>query len=312
MQMRFLLGTAVSVAAVSVASIASAQPTSASDNLWTGPYIGANIGGTWGASSPRATVSPGNGVSPIPPGDIAEILGTPLTTNSHTAGFTIGGEVGYNYQTGPWVLGIETDGGFFDIRQSRNHLFTSTVAVNPGVFPQFTISQAVKTDWQWTLRPKIGYAWGPWMAYITGGLGVTDARLSAGYSDNRVPPNLGSRTFSRTQAGGVVGAGGAWMFAPGWSAKIEYLYSDYGHISETFPVGNGFANFTSSANIRTNTVRVGVDYHFGAPPPPPPPPPAPPPPTPPPPPPEEAAPPPPPPPEAPPPPPPPAPQAPRG
>jgi outer membrane immunogenic protein len=231
--------------------------------MWTGPYIGLNLGGTWGASSPRATLTPGSGPITIPPGDIAEVLGTPFTTNSSTAGFTIGGEAGYNYQVGHFVLGIETDGGFFDIRQSRNHTFTSTVAVNPpGTFPQFTLSQAVKTDWQWTLRPRIGYAWGPWLAYVTGGLGVTDARLSAGFADNRTPPNVTSRTFSSTKAGGVVGLGGAWMFAPGWSGKIEYLYSDYGRISETFPVGNGFVNFNSSANIRTNTVRTGIDYKF--------------------------------------------------
>src|SRR6185503_9211191 len=89
---RFLFGVATSVAAVSVESIAGAQPTPASDNLWTGPYVGGNIGGTWGNTSLRATAAPGPAPSPIPPGDIAAIAGTPFTTNSHTAGFAIGGE----------------------------------------------------------------------------------------------------------------------------------------------------------------------------------------------------------------------------
>ncbi|HEX3407809.1 MAG TPA: hypothetical protein VHS81_11270, partial [Caulobacteraceae bacterium] len=115
MNKRLLLGAAAAVAAIAGASTASAQPTSASDNLWTGPYIGLNLGGTWGASSPRATLTPGNGPVTIPPGDIAEVLGTPITTNSSTAGFTIGGEAGYNYQVGHFVIGIETDGGYFDI-----------------------------------------------------------------------------------------------------------------------------------------------------------------------------------------------------
>ena len=319
MHMRFLLGTAVTVAAVAGASLAIAQPTSASDNLWTGPYIGANIGGTWGNTSLRASAAPGSGPIVIPPGDVAEIVGTPFTTNSSTAGFAIGGELGYNHQFGGshFVLGIETDGGAFDVRQSRNHLFTSTVAINPLIasptFPTFTISQSVKTDWMWTLRPRIGYAWGPWLGYITGGLGVTDARVSIGYSDNRDPPNLASFTHSSTRTGGVIGLGGAWMFAPGWSGKLEWLYSDFGTVSGSVPVvgpnGNNFAVITSSGNVRANVLRVGVDYHFGgppAPPPPPPPPPQPPPP------PEEAAPPPPPPPEPPPPPPPPPARAPRG
>ena len=264
MYKRFLLGTAVSVVAVAAASIASAQPTSASDNLWTGPYVGANIGGTWGNTSLRISAAPGGGPVVIPPGDVAEIVGTPITTNSSTAGFAIGGEAGYNYQVGHFVLGIETDGGFFDVRQSRNHQFQSTGPVinPPGVPFRFTISQSVKTDWQWSLRPRIGYAWGPWLAYLTGGLGVTDARISAAYSDNRNPPNVASRTFSSTRAGGVIGGGGAWMFAPGWSAKLEYLYSDYGRASNTFPVGNGFALITSSGRVSANVLRTGIDYKF--------------------------------------------------
>lgn len=260
MNKRILLGAAVSVATVAGASIASAQPTSAADSLWTGPYVGANIGGTWGNTSLRASASPGNGAIVIPPGDIAEILGTPVTTNSSTAGLAIGGELGYNYQTGHFLFGIETDGGAFDTRQSRNHTFQSTQLINPPVF--FTIGQSVKTDWQWTLRPRIGYAWGPWLAYFTGGLGVTDARISAAFADTRTPPNVSSFTFSSTRTGGVVGAGGAWMFAPGWSGKIEYLYSDYGRVSETIPIGNGFANFTSSARVSSNVVRTGIDYKF--------------------------------------------------
>jgi outer membrane immunogenic protein len=268
MHTRILLGAAVAVAAVAGASIAIAQPTSASDNLWTGPYVGANIGGTWGNTSLRASAAPGPALGGvvIPPGDIAEIVGTPVTTNSSTGGFAIGGEAGYNYQVGHFVLGIETDGGAFDVRQSRNHQFTSTVAVNPlsptPTFPTFTIGQSVKTDWQWTLRPRIGYAWGPWLGYITGGLGVTDARVSIAYSDDRTPPNVASFTHSSTRTGGVIGVGGAWMFAPGWSGKLEWLYSDYGSVTGSVVTSNGFAVITSTGNVRANVLRTGVDYKF--------------------------------------------------
>jgi outer membrane immunogenic protein len=161
------------------------------------------------------------------------------------------------------VLGVETDGGAFDIRQSRNHTFTSTVAVNPpGTFPQFTIGQSVKTDWMWTLRPRIGYAWGPWLGYLTGGLAVTDARISASFSDTRTPAHVASFTHSSTRTGGILGVGGAWMFAPGWSGKLEWLYSDFGRVSGTIPVANGFATFTSSGAVRANVLRTGVDYKF--------------------------------------------------
>jgi outer membrane immunogenic protein len=255
MNKRLLLAAALAAVAAAPAAVAQTSST----DVWTGPYIGANVGGTWGNTSLRASLAPGSGAVVIPPGDAAAV-GTPITTNSSTAGFAIGAEGGYNYQTGHFVLGIETDGGAFDVRQSRNHTFQSALLISPPV--HFTISQSVKTDWMWTLRPRIGYAWGPWLGYLTGGLGVTDARISAAYSDTNTPPNVASFTHSSTRTGGVVGVGGAWMFAPGWSGKLEWLYSDFGRVSASTPVGNGFAVFTSSGNVSANVVRTGIDYKF--------------------------------------------------
>jgi opacity protein-like surface antigen len=253
-----MLGAAASVAVLSTAWSATAQ-TANQDNVWNGFYVGANLGAAWGNTSLRASATPGAGARVIPQRDIVNIAGVP--TNSSTTGFTIGAEGGYNYQTGHLLIGVETDGGYLDIRQSRTATFGSAQVINPPV--NFAISEKVKTDWQWTLRPRIGYAWGPWLAYLTGGVGVTDTRLSASYADTRSPPNAAGFSVSSTRAGGVVGVGGAWMFAPGWSGKIEWLYSDYGHVSGSVPVGNGFAVFTSSANVRANTVRAGIDYKFG-------------------------------------------------
>ncbi len=264
MNKRLLFAAAASLAAVAAASSAVAQTTT--PDTWTGPYIGGNIGGSWGNTSLRASLAPGSGAVAIPPGDVASVLGTPVTTNSSTAGFAIGGEAGYNWQSGHWVLGIETDGGALDIRQSRNHTFPSVLMVNPPTSPPsnatFTISQSVKTDWMWTLRPRVGYAWGPWLAYLTGGLGVTDARISAAYSNTSGQPPV-SFTHSSTRTGGVIGLGGAWMFAPGWSGKLEWLYSDFGNVSGSIPIGsNNFGVFTSSGNVRANVLRTGVDYKF--------------------------------------------------
>jgi len=258
MNKRCLLGAAASAATMALGSAAIAQP--APEEIWTGPYVGANIGATWGNTSLRATAAPAGGGFVIPPGDVIAVHGFPVTNNSSTVGLALGGELGYNWQMDHLLLGVETDGGVFDIRQSRNHTFQSTQLINPPVF--FTISQSVKTDWMWTLRPRIGYAWGPWLAYFTGGLAVTDARISAAFSDTRVPQNVASFTHSSMRTGGTVGLGGAWMFAPGWSGKLEWLYSDFGNVSGSTLVGNGFAVFTSSGNVRANVVRTGVDYKF--------------------------------------------------
>ena len=255
--MHFALGAMASAVVLSAASVAAGQTVTSQDNLWAGPYVGLNMGGSWGNTSLRASAVPGGGPVVIPPGDVQQIVGAP--SKSSGAGFAVGGELGYNWQFDhDWVLGVETDGGWFDVGQSRSLTLQSTQPINPP--PHFTIGQSVKTDWVWTLRPRLGYAWGPWLGYITGGLAVADPRISAAYADTQ--GRFASFSFSELRAGGTVGLGGAWMFMPGWSTKIEWLYSDFGTVRRSIPVGNGFAVFTSQGNVRTNVVRAGLDYKF--------------------------------------------------
>ncbi len=63
---------------------------------WTGFYIGGHIGGMWGSTD---YTDAANGATKITPGGIS----------TDPDGFIGGGQIGYNYQTGPWVLGVEGD-----------------------------------------------------------------------------------------------------------------------------------------------------------------------------------------------------------
>lgn len=89
------------------------------------------------------------------------------------------------------------------------------------------------------------------MPYFTGGWTYGHGELSG---TSTVTSFSGSKSYS----GWTIGAGVEWAFYNNWSAKLEYLYIDFGDgptISET---GGGFA----SGKLTDNVVRAGVNYKF--------------------------------------------------
>ena len=58
--------------------------------------------------------------------------------------------------------------------------------------------------------------------------------------------NAAGASANNTRAGWTVGAGSEWMIGNQWSAKLEYLYIDFGTFTDTF-VGAGFCRRSRSA-----------------------------------------------------------------
>ena len=186
--------------------------TEVAASTWTGLYLGANLGYGW------ANVGGGSN-------NLSGVIG--------------GGQLGYNWQMGSLVLGVEGD-----FQGSGEHR-SDSIAVG-GVAG--TIDQNI--PWFGTLRGRIGYAFGPAMLYFTGGGAWENYKVTAS------APGLGSASDNTTKTAWTVGGGAEWMFAPKWSAKIEYLYLDTGDTTVTL----GGTSFTSRA--KNNIVRVGLNYHF--------------------------------------------------
>lgn len=138
-----------------------------------------------------------------------------------------GGQIGVNYQFAPnWVWGVEADISGGDINGSTS------------------IPSTFKTDMFGTARLRLGYTVDRTMFYGTGGLAWADSKASlAGVSD------------TQTNFGWTVGAGIEYAFAPNWTAKVEYLYADYGHDAYNIPAA-------TNIGLTTNTVKVGVNYLF--------------------------------------------------
>jgi outer membrane immunogenic protein len=158
---------------------------------------------------------------------------------SNMSGVIGGGQLGYNWQTGMFVLGIEGD--FQGSDQHRS---------DTGVLGGLTYTVDRRIPWFATLRGRAGITTGPMLFYFTGGGAWLNYQLTS------TTAGFGSVSDNATTTAWTIGGGAEWMFAPRWSAKLEYLYLD-GRDRSVVLNGNTF-----TGRARDNVVRVGVNYHF--------------------------------------------------
>jgi outer membrane immunogenic protein len=237
---------------------------------WTGWYVGVNGGGAWG-NTDLVTV-PTNGIFAASgfPGTQATILASQILNVKPTGG-TAGGQAGYNWQASNWLFGIEADANYFGLRKSFGVGPTPTLGGTT-----ISTNGSISTDYLITLRPRAGVVFDRLLLYVTGGLAVTEVKLSNNI--NILTSGVGPGSFvgsnSSTRAGWTVGAGAEWAFASNWRAKVEYLYADFGSVTTTsnltgfatpFPAANGSAFTINAARLTTNIVRVGLNYSFNTP-----------------------------------------------
>jgi outer membrane immunogenic protein len=182
---------------------------------WTGFYLGLNGGYGFGKSA------------------LTDAAGT-STGDYNLKGALAGATLGYNYQTGSWVWGLEGDIDASWIKGS------TTVACGG--------TCETSNSWLGTARGRIGYAWDRWMPYLTGG---------AAFGSVKITDAFGSGTS--TKIGWTAGLGVEYAFWSNWSTKIEYLYADLGKTTCTVP-SCGFVDV--SGTFKANIVRLGVNYRF--------------------------------------------------
>jgi outer membrane immunogenic protein len=201
------MSLALTVAAVATAGTAFAadlprgpgysSPAPAGIYNWSGFYAGANLGYEWGKVS-NSSVEP--------------------------SGIAGGVQAGYNWQSGQWVFGGETD---------------IQISAADDTFAPWKFSN----PWFGTLRARGGYAMSNILIFATLGLAYGD-----------VTGETGSLDETKTQVGWTGGLGMEVGFTPNWSAKVEYLYMDLGSRSYSITgVDNG---------LSASLLRFGVNYHF--------------------------------------------------
>lgn len=209
------LALAVAAPAVQAADLGGRYPSMKDEPdygppryLWSGFYAGVQMGYGWA--------------------DSFQFNGGSVFANDEVDGFIGGGTLGYNFQSGQIVWGLETDFSYANIDGSTG----CGGSCSGGL------------DWLWTVRGRVGLDMNGWMPYITGGYAMADV-----FGDNGV--GSGSDTVS----GWTVGGGLEVKLDRNWSFKGEYLYVD---------VGDSFG--TQGVDRATledlHIVRAGINYKF--------------------------------------------------
>jgi outer membrane immunogenic protein len=179
---------------------------------WTGPYVGIVGGGSFGDSTH-----------------------TPGTNSFSTSGWNVGATLGYNWQIGRFVYGVEGDLSWVD---------------NSGTTAQaapFAGNATTSEDYNMTLRGRFGWAFTErMMVYGT-----------AGYAGSNVKATVPTLSEEKWRSGWTAGAGVEYALAPQWTVKGEWLYADYG--SENYFQGTASAR---SVDYTTNVFRAGLNYKF--------------------------------------------------
>jgi outer membrane immunogenic protein len=203
-----LLGLTAGAMAADLPSRAAPAPVFAPVPVftWTGFYVGVNAGYGWHENNDNtAFVAPGAFVT------------SPLTSGTITFGddsgdgFVGGGQLGYNYQIGSFVVGLETDIQWADLGGSRGTAFTSFVP--PATF--VPAGAAGGLDWFGTVRARMGVAFDRALIYATGGFAYGGADENDG---------LGFVNNDDVRTGWVLGAGMEYAFTNNLTAGIEGLW----------------------------------------------------------------------------------------
>jgi outer membrane immunogenic protein len=203
---------------------------------WTGGYGGITGGYGWGHSDQTDP-----GIPPIPHNGGGGEGGDGLYS---VQGGLLGGTLGYNWQKGPWVYGVEGDFSWSDIKGRSEVCGAATVLPHPC---------GTNLNALGTFRSRLGYAAGAngnWLLYGTGGVAIGNL-----HAWDTLTPASGNVW----RAGWTAGAGVETVFAPRWTAKLEYLHVDLGD-AQTFNIVPGVQE---SVGFRADIVRAGINYKFG-------------------------------------------------
>ncbi len=167
---------------------------------WTGLYIGAHGGFGWGSFDSDTD---------------GEFDGD---------GAIAGGQIGYNWQYGQWLVGLEGDASWTDM--SSDEAFVDA-----------------QLNWLSTIRGRVGWTFDRVLFYGTGGVAFGDVDYSNGFDDD-----------SQTQVGWAAGAGIEFAVTENFSLRAEYLHVDLGD--------EDFGSTPSNVSFDADIARGGVNYRF--------------------------------------------------
>jgi high affinity Mn2+ porin len=223
------VGVGLSLLAFDGAALAADMPLKAPASKavydWTGFYLGGHVGYGTGSFGPGTNPLPEQGV--FFPHSVTGMIG--------------GYQAGFNFQlSNRVVLGIEADASFpspLDAPRLMPAPFNTTL------------------DYVGTARGRVGYAFGTWLPYVTGGFAWGHSHVNINDGGTNIVSSPG-----QYQTGWTAGAGVEFAVSGNWSAKVEY---DYIELSRRMYDLSGFGMPGVNVDPTINLVKLGLNYRFG-------------------------------------------------
>ena len=214
---------------------------------WSGFYAGGRVGYAWGTSNWTSSTPGAANIS----GSLD--LFQPFDAFKDTGSFSQGLQAGYNYMLPNRILiGAEADLTFPGFPSSAGISIGGISNLTSPTLGAETFSETVLTSG--TVRGRVGYAPGSWLFYGTGGFAWTYNQLSL----TQLASGATESPFL-WRLGFAAGAGVEVPIAPHWTARLEYLFTDYDNRSTTFFAGAQRID----SNFALQELRAGLNYQFG-------------------------------------------------
>lgn len=222
---------------------------------WTGFYIGGNLGYAHGDEDTDMTLS-GEFLNGDTPAELLRAIDDAGDRGLDADAFAVGGFVGYNYQIRQFVIGVEADGDYMNLRDSSlDHV--------PNSFN--TVRTSFKSHYLFTAGPRLGLSFGKFLVYATGGVAVgdLDAEQELVFSAPNINHDEETNHIDEARVGWMVGGGLEYMISCHWTARIDYRYSDLGcadrenrdEFGPNFVVGH-------EACLATHSATFGLAFKF--------------------------------------------------
>jgi outer membrane immunogenic protein len=202
---------------------------------WTGFYAGLNAGYGWGNKD----------------WELFDVVGLPIppTRSFNVTGPFAGGQIGFNYQAGPVVFGVE---GEWDWANLDGDLRDGDP--NSGVICHTNFACHTKIRSVATATGRLGLTWDSALLYVKGG----GAWASEQHRFIVVASGADLASANETRSGWLLGGGIEYGFFKNWSAKAEYNYIDFGSRHLIFNPGS----FDVQIKERIQIIKFGINYRF--------------------------------------------------
>jgi outer membrane immunogenic protein len=199
---------------------------------WSGFYVGVFGGGGYGNHNLNNATGPAGLAN--------------FSVNYSSTGGIAGGEVGYNAQSGNYLIGVEADGFWSGIKGNDNFALGS--------------NDATSLRNGFTLRARGGIAVDRLLLFFTGGWAYGD------FLHTNTDPVSGIDQFTAHRSGLAAGGGIAYALTDNVIGKVEYRYYDFGRYTRPgLPVLTANGQLPYIVDSTYSVVTLGLDYKFGGP-----------------------------------------------